>query len=102
MTSLDPNTVLGIAVVAITTAVNRMAGFYLMRHVPITPRVRRILDALPGAVLVALLAPGAVRGDLAMIAGLVTALVAAKLVRNDLLPVAAAMAVAAALRALHG
>ncbi len=102
MLSLDPNTLLGIAVVALITALNRMAGFYLMRHVPITPRVRRILDALPGSVLVALLAPGAVRGDLGMMVGLVVAFLAAKLVRNDLVPVAAAMAAAAGLRALMG
>jgi uncharacterized membrane protein len=58
------------------------------------------LDCLPGAVLVALLAPGAVHGDAAMLAGLGAAFLAAKFTRSDLLAVVAAMATAAGLRAL--
>ncbi len=58
MTSLvDPQTLLAIGVMAATTLFNRTAGFFLMRLVPLTPRVRKILDALPGAVLVAIVAP---------------------------------------------
>lgn len=99
---IDPGTLLGIAVVTAATVFNRCAGFFLMRLVPITPRVRRILDCLPGSVLVAMLAPGAAKGDIATIAGLATALVSAKLVRSDIVPVASAMAVAAGLRAMLG
>ena len=85
---------------ALATAFNRAAGYLAMRLVPVTPRVRRILDCLPGAVLVALLAPAAAHGDKAMLAGLAAALVATKLTRSDFLAVVAAMAVAAGLRAL--
>ncbi|MFG1394687.1 AzlD family protein [Xanthobacter agilis] len=97
--SVDAGTLLAICVMALATVFNRTAGFFLMRLIPVTPRVRKVLDCLPGAVLVALLAPGAVHGDKGMIAGLVAAVVAAKLARNDLIPVAAAMAAAAATRA---
>lgn len=99
---IDPGTLLGIAVVTAATVFNRCAGFFLMRLVPITPRVRRILDCLPGSVLVAMLAPGAVKGDIATIAGLAAALISAKLVRSDIVPVVSAMAVAAGLRAILG
>ncbi|WP_454918933.1 AzlD family protein [Xanthobacter sediminis] len=97
--SVDAGTLLAICVMAAATLFNRTAGFFLMRLIPVTPRVRKVLDCLPGSVLVALLAPGAVHGDKGMIAGLVAALLAAKLVRNDIVPVAAAMAAAAATRA---
>lgn len=101
MTSVDPGTLLAICVMAAATIFNRTAGFFLMRLVPPTPRVRRVLDALPGAVLVALLVPNAIRGDAAMLSGLAAALAVAKLTRSDFLAVIAAMAVAAAIRALH-
>ncbi|MFG1403063.1 AzlD family protein [Xanthobacter sediminis] len=97
--SVDAGTLAAICIMALATVFNRTAGFFLMRLIPVTPRVRKILDCLPGSVLVALLAPGAVHGDKGMIAGLVAALVTAKLVRNDIMPVAAAMAAAAAVRA---
>lgn len=97
--SVDGGTLLAICVMAAVTVFNRTAGFFLMRLIPVTPRVRKVLDCLPGSVLVALLAPGAVHGDKGMIAGLVAAVVAAKLVRNDIVPVAAAMVAAAATRA---
>ncbi|MET3354733.1 AzlD domain-containing protein [Xanthobacter autotrophicus] len=98
--SVDPQTLAAICVMALATAFNRSAGFFLMRLIPVTPRVRRVLDCLPGAVLVALLAPGAVHGDAAMLAGLGAAFLAAKFTRSDLLAVVAAMATAAGLRAL--
>lgn len=99
MMDVDPGTLAAILVMAAATAVNRTGGFLAMRLVPLTPRVRRVLDCLPGAVLVALLAPGAVHGDLAMICGLGAALAATKLTGSDLAAVVAAMAVAAGMRA---
>lgn len=98
MTSLNPETIAAICVMAAAALFDRTAGFYLMRLVPLTPRVRRILDALPGAVLVAIIAPAAVKGDFAMLMGLATALVAALLVRSDFIAVVAAMAVTVAVR----
>jgi len=104
MTSLaglvDAHTLLAICVMAATTVFNRTAGFLLMRLVPLTPRVRKILDSLPGAVLVAIVAPTAVHGDLAMVLGLVAAFVATRLTKNDFIAVLAAVAVAAGVRAL--
>lgn len=99
MMNVDPGTLLAIGVMAAMTAFNRCAGYMAMRIVPLTPRVRRILDCLPGAVLVALLVPGAVHGDRAMWAGLLAAFVAARVTKNDFLTVIAAMVVAAGIRA---
>ncbi|MEP9366145.1 AzlD domain-containing protein [Xanthobacter sp. VNH20] len=95
---LDPGTVLAICVMAATTMFNRTAGFFLMRLVPVTPRVRKILDSLPGAVLVAIVAPAAVHGDAAMAAGLVVAFIVTKLTHSDFFAVLAAVVVGAAVR----
>lgn len=100
MMSVDPGVLLAIGVMSAATIFNRTAGFFLMRLVPVTPRVRRVMDALPGAVLVALIAPNLITGDKGMIAGLVAALVTAKLTRSDFLAVVAGMGTAAAIRAL--
>jgi len=79
--NVDAGTLTAICVMALATVFNRTAGFFLMRLIPVTPRVRRVLDCLPGSVLVALLAPGAVHGDKGMIAGLIAAVLAAKYAR---------------------
>ncbi|MFS8036167.1 AzlD family protein [Xanthobacter sp. AM11] len=100
MMDVDAGTLAAICVMAGATAFNRTAGFLLMRLIPVTPRVRRVLDCLPGAVLVALLAPGVVHGDAAMLLGLLAALVATRLTRSDFAAVVAAMAVAAMVRLL--
>lgn len=101
MTSLlDTGTLVGILVMAATTAFNRTAGFMVMRFVPLTPRVRKILDCLPGAVLVAIIAPAAAHGDLAMALGLVAAVLAAKVLKSDFFAVLAAVAVGAGVRFL--
>lgn len=95
----DAGTLVAICVMALATMFNRTAGFLLMRLIPVTPRVRRVLDCLPGAVLVALLVPGAVHGDPAMWGGLAAAVLATRLTGSDFAAVVAAMAVAAGMRA---
>ncbi|WP_052285814.1 AzlD family protein [Azorhizobium caulinodans] len=102
MTSVDPQTVLAIVVMALATAFNRASGFFLMRLIPLTPRVRKIIDCLPGAVLVALIAPTVAHGDLAMAAGLAAAYVVTKITRSDFIAVLAAMAVGVGIRAWMG
>lgn len=101
MTSLvDPGTLLGIVVMALATLFNRTAGFMVMRFIPLTPRVRKILECLPGAVLIAIIAPAAAHGDLAMALGLLAALLAAKFLKSDFFAVLAAVAVGAGVRFL--
>ena len=43
-----------LAMAAVTYAI-RAGGFWLMGYVPLTPRVRSILNALPGSVVVAVI-----------------------------------------------
>jgi uncharacterized membrane protein len=83
-----------ILAMAAATQLMRLGGFWLMGHVPITPRVRRMLEALPGSVVVALVLPVVVKtgptGYLAVGAVIVSML----LRRNEFLAVALGIAVA--------
>jgi uncharacterized membrane protein len=83
---------------AVTYAM-RAGGFWLMAHVPLTARLRRMLEALPGAVVVATVLPIAVREGVPAVLAIVAACAAMMVRRNDFFAVIAGMAVAAAARA---
>jgi uncharacterized membrane protein len=87
-----------LAMGAITYAM-RAGGFWLMAHVPLTARVRRMLDALPGTVVVATVLPLVVREGLPAAFAIAAAGAAMLIRRNDFLAVLAGMAAAAAARA---
>jgi len=87
-----------IAMAAVTYAI-RAGGFWLMGYVPLTRRVRSILNALPGSVVVAVILPLSVRGGMAATIAVVTSLVVMALRRNDLLAVVCGMGAAAFVRA---
>ena len=74
--------ILGMAAV---TYLCRSLGYLIMGYVPLTQRVRRGLEALPGAVVVSIIVPGAVAagpsGLLAVLTGMLTMWVS----RRDLL-----------------
>lgn len=89
-----------IAVMAVVTFLIRAGGFWLMGHVPLTPRLRRMLEALPGAVVVATVLPIVVRGGLASAIAIASAVLVMALRRNDLLAIFCGLAVVAALRAV--
>ena len=66
----------------------RVTGVALMSTIPLSDRLRRWLESIPGAVLVAIIAPMVLtHGPPEMLAGLVTALVAGRS-RNMLLSAA--------------
>jgi uncharacterized membrane protein len=72
----------GIVVLALATYLTRVSGFWLMGHVPVTLRVRRMLETLPGAIVVATVAPLAVRGGTAGMIGIAATLATMLLRRN--------------------
>lgn len=88
-----------ILAMASATALMRLTGYWLMAAVPVTRRVRRMLDALPGSVIVATIAPVVVNNGapaalgVAMVAGLML------LRRNEFLAVFAGLAAVALTRA---
>jgi uncharacterized membrane protein len=90
-------------VIGAMTAVNyaiRVGGFILMGYVPLTPRVRSILNALPGAVVMAIVVPLMVRGGLPASAAVLVSVAVMAWRRNDLFAVVCGMGAAALLRAV--
>jgi uncharacterized membrane protein len=70
-----------------------------MGHVPLTRRVRKMLEASPGAVIVATILPILMQEGVPAALAILAAGAAMYLFRRDYIAVAAGMAVAATMRA---
>src|SRR5262245_64878328 len=88
-----------ILAMALAAAFTRIFGFWLMGHVPVTPRVRRMLETLPGAIVVATVAPLAVKGGPAGMIGIAVAFASMILRRNEFLAVAVGLVATSLARA---
>lgn len=102
--SLDPNTTAGFAVIvslmAVASYLTRIAGFFLMRFVVVTPRVESWLKALPLAIMGAILGPIVAHGGPAEYAGFAATIAVYYWRRNDISAAFAGMAVVAVSRAV--
>lgn len=54
---LDPLTVAAIAAMAVSTYATRVFGYWLLRHRPVSGGLAGALQAVPGAILTAIVAP---------------------------------------------
>jgi len=97
---LRSEVMIAFAVMTAVTVASRLGGYFLMRYVDVTPRVRRMLDALPGSIIVAAALPVAVNGGPIVMVALAAAIAVSIIRRNDFLAVITGMTVAAAARAL--
>jgi len=90
---------IGIVAMAVATLLTRAAGYWLMGHIPMTRRVRRCLEILPGAIMAATIVPIVAKvGAVALIAVLVAA--GSMMVRrNEFIAVGFALAAASLARA---
>ena len=78
--TLDFGTLLAILAMAAATILTRLSGFFLLRYLSIGEETREALDAIPPAVLMAVIAPTALAtGWAETIACAVTALAALRL-----------------------
>ncbi len=104
--SPDPSTTSGLALIILLMAVaaylTRVAGFFLMRFVAVTPRVEAWLKALPLAIMGSILAPIALHGGPAEYAGFAATIATFLWRRNDILAAVAGMATVALIRAVSG
>jgi uncharacterized membrane protein len=90
-----------IVAIVLMTAVTfawRAGGFWLMALVPLTPRVRRGLEALPGAVIVATVVPLTVQSGLPAALAIGTVIAARALLGNEFLALALGVGAAAGAR----
>lgn len=101
MIESDPKGFLALlAAMTVTVYLTRAGGYWLMGHVTIGPRVRRMLNALPGAVVAATIAPILVQGGPRAVLAMVAAGAVMVLWRKDFAAVVAGAAVAAGAFAL--
>ncbi|HZQ13257.1 MAG TPA: AzlD domain-containing protein [Pseudolabrys sp.] len=77
----------------------RLGGFWLLGRFTIGPRLRKILNALPGAVIASTIAPILFTGGVSAWAALTAAALTMAAVRNDSAALAAGVLVAAGVRA---
>jgi uncharacterized membrane protein len=89
-----------ILAMALATYACRLSGYWLMGFVELTPRIRRGLNALPGAVVASLVVPGAIAAGVVGVAACAVAVLTMWLTRRDIAAMLAGCASAAALRAL--
>ena len=87
---------------ALVTYATRIGGLWLLRLLPDSPRLQVWLRAIPGAVLVAIVAPTVLSGSPANLAAAAATVAIARLSGNTLLALIGGVACAAALRALGG
>lgn len=87
-----------IILAALVTLATRWGGVFVMSFVPISRRVRDFIHAMSGSVLVALLAPIALEGDLGARAALATTGTVMLVVKKPLPAIAAGILAAALFR----
>jgi uncharacterized membrane protein len=97
---LRSDVMIAFAVMTAVTVLSRIGGYWLMGYVNVTPRVRRMLDALPGSIIIAAALPVAVNGGPVVMFAIAAAMVVTIIRRNDFIAVITGMAVAALARAL--
>jgi uncharacterized membrane protein len=97
---LRSDVMVAFAVMTAVTVASRLGGYWLMGYVTVTPRVRRMLDALPGSIIVAAALPVAVNGGVVVMFAIGAAMLVTIIRRNDFVAVITGMAVAALARAL--
>lgn len=85
-----------IALMTVVVYLTRITGYWLIGRFVIGPRLRRMLDALPGAIIAATVAPSLVQGGPRAILALTATLVVMIVVRKDFFAVVAGVGVAAA------
>lgn len=96
---LRSDVMLAFAIMMAVTVASRLGGYWLMGYVNVTPSVRRMLDALPGSIIVAAALPVAVNGGPVVIFAILAAMAVTIIRRNDFIAVIVGMAVAAGARA---
>ena len=99
--SLETNetgTLITVLIMALVTLATRWGGVYVMSFVPISKRVQRFIQGMSGSVLVALLAPLAVTGDLGARLALLATAVLMLILKRPLPAIAGGILVASCVR----
>jgi uncharacterized membrane protein len=82
---------IAILAMAAATLTTRFAGYWLMGHIPMTRRVRRCLEILPGAIMAAAIVPIVAKVGPSALIGVVVAAASMMVKRNEFLAVGLAL-----------
>jgi len=94
---IQTETLIAILFIAVTTYMTRILGYVLLKHKTLTNKQRKILEVVPGCVLISIIAPYFVQNNPASVLAIIITVIAAS--RFSLLPtVAISMLSAATLR----
>lgn len=91
-------TLIIVLIMALVTLATRWGGVFVMSYVPISYRVQQFISAMSGSVLVAILTPLAIDGDMSARLALLTTAMVMLLVKKPLPAIAAGILVAAICR----
>ena len=83
---------------AAATWAMRASGFWMMAHIPLTPRLRRMLEALPGCVVAATVLPIVAKSGVPALVAVSIALAVMAARRNEFLAVACGLVAASLVR----
>ncbi|HEV8192941.1 MAG TPA: AzlD domain-containing protein, partial [Ktedonobacterales bacterium] len=95
---VDTPALVAIIGMALVTYLTRMSGLWLMGRVTLTPRVEAGLRAVPGAVIISILAPAALTAGPAEIGAALATVLLMLRTRNLLVAIVAGVVVVWALR----
>lgn len=87
-----------VIIMAVVTIITRWGGIYLMSYISISNRVQRFVAAMSGSVLVAIVAPMFVRGDLGAQVALLATTIGILVFKRPLLAIGIGIAMAALVR----
>lgn len=97
--SVDAMFLFAITGMTLVTYAMRAGGYWIMGRIPLTPRIRRALEALPGAIIVSTILPIALKGGVPVMLCLVISAAVMAWVRKEFIAVVFAVGAAAAMRA---
>lgn len=89
-----------IIAMALVTLATRWGGLFIMSFIPISYRVKQFINGMSGSVLIAILVPLAVEGDIGARLALLTTTIIMLLLKKPLPAIAAGVVVAALCRQL--
>ncbi|MEM1288638.1 MAG: AzlD domain-containing protein [Pseudomonadota bacterium] len=98
-TSMTTGAWSAILAMAAATVIARTMGFFILGTVPLTARVRRGLEALPGGVILATVVPVSLEAGWDGLLGIAIAAIVMALTRKDWLAVGLGLACVATIRA---
>ena len=91
--------VIAILAMAAATYLTRISGYWLMGHIPMTQRVRRCLEVLPGAIMAATVVPIVAKVGPAAFIAVAVALASMIVKRNEFIAAGLALAAVSLARA---